>query len=175
MFFPVFLYLNIPKKIEIMKTSRRLDLAIQKLYNAFHNKELHPECCQLCAVGTILDGTDYWKQLSDHHGSLQLNYIGQVNEAFGKRFNGYKPSELLLIEQTFLKACGFVVPLHHNNPKPANPTTDEDLMFNALYEVVKLLCKLDHVPNMMDHYIQLGQSMNPIQKDIIALQNSFLE
>lgn len=65
-----------------MNAPRRLERAIQKLYVAFHNNELHPECCKSCAVGNILDRTDAWKHLSDDHGSLHLNYIGNVHQAF---------------------------------------------------------------------------------------------
>lgn len=132
-----------------MKNSARFDLAIQKLYKAFYNNELHPECCKQCAVGSILDNKDSWKHLSDDHGSLKLNYVGQVNEAFGKRFNGYKPSELLLIEQTFLLGCGFKVPLNHQNDKPKD-TPDKSLLFQGLCDVVALLCKLEDVPNILN-------------------------
>jgi hypothetical protein len=133
-----------------MKTSVRFDLAIKKLYNAFHNNELHPECCKQCAVGNILDNTDSWKHLSDHHGAMELNYIGNVHQSLGRKFNGYTPLELLQIEATFLKACGYQLPLHHKNNKPKNPI-DKDILFNGLTEVVILLCELDHIPNIMDY------------------------
>ena len=133
-----------------MKTSVRLDLAIKKLYNAFHNNELHPECCKQCAVGNILDNKDSWKHLSDHHGAMELNYIGNVHQTLGRKFNGYTPLELLQIEAAFLKACGYQLPLHHKNKKPKNPT-DKDTLFNGLTEVVTLLCKLDNIPNIMDY------------------------
>jgi hypothetical protein len=133
-----------------MKTSVRLDLAIKKLYNAFHNNELHPECCRRCAVGNILDNKDSWKHLSDHHGAMELNYVGNVHQTLGRKFNGYTPLELLQIEATFLKACGYQLPLHHKNKKPKNPT-DKDILFNGLTEVVTLLCELDHIPNIMDY------------------------
>lgn len=133
-----------------MKTSVRLDLAIKKLYNAFHNNELHPECCKQCAVGNILDNKDSWKHLSDHHGAMELNYIGNVHQTLGRKFNGYTPLELLQIEATFLKACGYQLPMHHKNKKPKNPT-DKDTLFNGLTEVVTLLCELDTIPNIMDY------------------------
>jgi len=133
-----------------MKTSNRLDLAIQKLYNAFHNNELHPECCQQCAVGNILDNKDVWKYLSDEHGSLRLNYVGLVNQNFGKRFNGYTPQELLQIEATFLKACGYSLPLNHKGKKPKN-MQDKEILFNGLNETVAFLCELDGVGNVMDY------------------------
>ncbi|WP_303317081.1 Na(+)-translocating NADH-quinone reductase subunit F [Flavivirga abyssicola] len=133
-----------------MKTSERLEQALKKLYTAFHNNELNPECCKQCAVGNILDNTDSWKYLSDVHGSLKLNYIGKVHETLGRRFNGYTPLELLKIENIFLKACGYILPLHYKNEKPKNPT-DKDILFNGLSEVVRYLCYLDGISNVMDY------------------------
>lgn len=133
-----------------MITSSRLDQAISKLYNAFHSNTLHPECCQQCAVGNILDNKDAWKHLSDDHGSLHLNYLGLVHQNLGRKFNGYSPLELLQIEASFLKGCGYVLPLHHKNKKPKNPT-DKDLLFNGLSETIAVLCALDNVDNVMDY------------------------
>jgi hypothetical protein len=136
------------RKIKAMPT--RLHQAITKLYNAFHNDQLHPECCQQCAVGNILDNNDSWKHLSDEHGSLELNYVGVVNQKFGKRFNGYTPFELLQIEAHFLKGCGYTLPLHHAGKKPKNPK-DKDILFNGLSETIKFLCELDGIDNVMDY------------------------
>ncbi|CAH8283833.1 hypothetical protein EV196_103498 [Mariniflexile fucanivorans] len=133
-----------------MKTSIRLEQAVQKLYNAFYNNELHPECCKQCAVGNILDNSDSWKHLSDQHGALELNYLGNVHQSFGRKFNGYTPLELLHIEATFLRACGYQLPFHHKNKKPKNPT-DKDVLFKGLTAVVTLLCSLDGIPNFMDY------------------------
>lgn len=133
-----------------MQNTPRFDTAITKLYNAFHNNTLNPECCKQCAVGNILDNTDSWKHLSDSHGSIELNYIGKVHQNFGRKFNGYSPLELLKIEATFLKACGYKLPLYYKNNKPQN-TTNKDLLFNGLSEVIKLLCKLDGVSNIMEY------------------------
>ena len=141
-----------------MKTSTRLELAIQKLYVAFHNNTLNPECCKQCAVGNILDKTDSWKHLSDYHGSLELNYIGKVHQVLGRKFNGYTPMELLQIEATFLKACGYQIPLHFNHYKPDNHT-DKDVLFRGLSEVVTLLCELEGIPSIMD-YTQLFEFEN---------------
>ena len=141
-----------------MNTSHRLEHAIKKLYLAFHNNELHPECCKSCAVGNILDRTDAWKHLSDVHGSTQLNYVGKVHQNLGRRFNGYAPYELLQIEATFLKACHYELPLQRNHHKPDNPK-NKDLLFNGLCDVVTFLCQLDHVPNVMD-YTKLFETEN---------------
>ena len=133
-----------------MDTSKRLDQAINKLYLAFHNNTLHPECCKNCAVGNILDNRDSWKHLSDSHGSLRLNYVGMVHQNFGRKFNGYSPMELLQIEAVFLSGCGYVLPLNQNNARPKNPT-DNEVLFQGLSDTIAFLCKLDGVENIMDH------------------------
>ncbi len=133
-----------------MKTSPRLEFAITKLYNAFHNNQLNPECCKQCAVGNILNNTDSWKHLSDSHGSLKLNYVGRVHQNLGRTFSGYTPLELLKIEHVFLNSCGYQLPLHYKKNKPKNPT-DKELLFEGLSAVIALLCKLDNVTNVMDY------------------------
>jgi hypothetical protein len=133
-----------------MITTHRFELALKKLYMAFHDNNLHPECCKQCAVGNILDNTDSWKHLSDEHGSLQLNYIGKIHESLGRTFNGYTPSELLQIEITFLKACGYQLPFHYKHKRPKNPT-DKDVLFQGLTAVLTFLCELDNIPNVMDY------------------------
>ncbi|WP_299778257.1 Na(+)-translocating NADH-quinone reductase subunit F [uncultured Formosa sp.] len=132
-----------------METTTRFNLAINKLYHAFHADTLHPECSKQCAVGNILDHKDAWKHLTDNHGSTQLNYLGQVHQTLGRRFNGYTPLELLQIEATFLKACGYTIPLHHTNKKPIN-SSDKYILFKGLSAVVSYLCKLDDSPDIMD-------------------------
>jgi hypothetical protein len=133
-----------------MKTPLRLESALKKLYTAFHNNTLHPECCKQCAVGNILGNTDSWKHFSNHHGAVKLNYVGMVHQNLGRKFNGYSPLELLNIESVFLKACGYQLPLHHKNNKPKNPT-DKDVLFIGLSAVITYLCKLDDVSNVMEY------------------------
>ena len=133
-----------------MKSTSRLEFAITKLYTAFHNDSLHPECCKSCAVGNILDNTDTWRYLTDSHGSLVLSYIGRVNEGFGRKINGYAPSELLQIEAVFLQGCGYSLPLGRKTVKPNEPTSKETL-FNGLSAAVEFLCALDGVDNVMDY------------------------
>ncbi|WP_136479996.1 Na(+)-translocating NADH-quinone reductase subunit F [Cognatitamlana onchidii] len=133
-----------------MKTSKRFDLAIKKLYTAFHDNTLHPECAKQCAVGNILDHTDSWKHLSDLHGSLKLNYVGRVHQNLGRKFNGYSPQELLRIEVAFLVGCGYRVPLNYQNTKPKN-IKDKDLLFKGLCAVIEYLCKLEGKQNIMDY------------------------
>lgn len=133
-----------------MDIPKRLEQSLTKLYNAFHNNTLNPECCSACAVGNILDNHYSWKYLSDEHGSLKLSYVGKIHQQLNKKFNGYSPKELLQIEKIFLEACGFKTPLCHYNPKPINPRSKETL-FKGLSVVVAYLCKLDNVVNVMDY------------------------
>lgn len=129
-----------------MKNSMRFEQAVQKLYTAFYNNQLNPACCRQCAVGNILDQTDAWKHLSDDHGSLQLNYVGKVHQSFGRTFNGYSPLELLHIEATFLKACGYQIPLRGTFRRK-----DNDALFEGMSAVVQYLCTLDGISNVMDY------------------------
>lgn len=133
-----------------MKTQERFDNAINKLYNSFHNGTLNPECAKQCAVGNICGNTDSWRHLTDIHGSLVLNYTGIVNENFGRKFYGYKPSELLQIEAAFLRGCGYSLPYTHTSIKPADATNKENL-FDGLCEVVALLCKLEGIHDIMNY------------------------
>src|SRR5690606_19526586 len=92
------IHLGLQRSIEIeMMTTKRFEKAVTKLYKAFHDDKLNPECCKQCAVGNICDNFDAWRYFTDSHGGTTLNYVGKVNEAFGKRINGYLPSELLKI------------------------------------------------------------------------------
>ncbi|WP_299666319.1 Na(+)-translocating NADH-quinone reductase subunit F [uncultured Polaribacter sp.] len=133
-----------------MNTPKRLENALIKLYNAFHNNKLNPEDCTACAVGNILDNHDSWKHLSDQHGSLQLNYVGTVHQNLGRRFNGYSPLEILQIEKIFLEACGFKTPLCHYNSKPRN-SKNKEVLFTGLCDVVSFLCELEGIANVMDY------------------------
>lgn len=133
-----------------MKTTIRLDAAIKKLYIAFHKNTLNPECCKQCAVGNILDNTENWKYFSNNHGSLNLNYVGKVNQTLGKKFNGYTPQELLTIEHIFLTSCGYKLPLHHKNKRPKN-LKSKSLLFEGLSAVIEYLCELDQEKNVMNY------------------------
>jgi hypothetical protein len=159
-----------------MKTTPRLEAAIKKLYIAFHNDTLHPECCKQCAVGNILDNRDSWKHLSDQHGATTLNYVGNVHQKLGRKFNGYTPLELLKIESTFLEALGYQLPIHHKNKKPKNPT-DKNNLFLGLMAVINFLCLLDNV----NQYLNLIEKLNfPIsgivkKKDITSKKEMIIQ
>ena len=130
-------------------TTKRFDLAINKLYKAFHNNTLNPDDCKQCAVGNILDCSDSWKHLTDRHGAVKLNYVGLVNQNFGRRFNGYTPVELLQIERAFLRGCGYLGLTKGRLIRP-NDISNKDVLFNGLSQVVACLCELDGIDNVMD-------------------------
>jgi hypothetical protein len=132
-----------------MTTSRRMEQAIQKLYIAFHSGHLNPDCSIQCAVGNICDSRDFWKHFTDLHGSVKLNYVGKVNEAFGKKFHGYSPLELLKIEAQFLTGCGYSLPIDRSH-KNAEVVITKDILFQGLSKVVSFLCVLDKVSDIMD-------------------------
>lgn len=142
-----------------MKTSQRLENAINKLYAAFHRNELNPECCYNCAVGNILDNKDSWKNLTDRHGSIELNYLGKVHQNLGRKFNGYSPLELLQLEAVFLNACGYFIPFSRFGNKPKKELS-KDILFKGLSETVEYLCKLDDVSNVMDFSIIFNYAGN---------------
>jgi hypothetical protein len=133
-----------------MNLPKRLEVAINKLYSAFHNNELNPECCCKCAVGNILDNKDSWKNLTDRHGSMDLNYLGRVHQNLGRKFNGYSPLELLQMEAVFLKACGYAIPFGRFGNKPKSELT-KDVLFQGLCAIVEFLCQIDDVKNVMDY------------------------
>lgn len=150
-----------------MNVSKRLERAVNKLYVAFHNNQLNPECCKHCAVGNICNNTDSWKHLTDIHGSLILNYVGRVHESLGRKLYGYSPMEILQIEATFLWGCGYTLPLNQDSKKPSDPTSKETL-FNGLCAVVEYLCKLDGVSNVMD-YSKLFEYENKAEHKEVVL------
>lgn len=133
-----------------MELSFRLESALRKLYTAFHENKLNPEYCTQCAVGNICDNLDFWQHLTDAHGAGRLNYVGLVNQKFGKRYFGYSPIELLQIEVAFLQGCGYELPFKVGHKKPKNPTS-KSVLFNGLCNTVKLLCELDNIPNVMEY------------------------
>lgn len=141
-----------------MTLSPRLEHALSKLYNAYHNNTLNPEYCTKCAVGNICNNLEFWQHLTDAHGSIKLNYVGLVNQNFGKRFFGYTPLELLNIEAEFLKGCGYELPINGTNRKPKDPK-NKSILFNGLFATIAYLCQLDKVTNVMD-YSKLFETKN---------------
>lgn len=129
-----------------MKLPHRLEQAALKLYEAYYDKSLQPDCCHLCAVGNILDRKDFWKHFTDKHGSVQLNYVGLVHQNIGRTYKGYTPLQLLEIESVFLNACGFSLPLKRGSE---SPKITEDQLYFALMTTIRHLCKLEGIDSFM--------------------------
>ena len=120
-----------------MKTTKRLDNAISKLYNAFHNGKLNAWDCSKCAVGNICDNQSNWQYVIIDHKNYQLeNYKGLTKSTIDK--TGYTYKELGMIEHLFIKAHSSL----HNTKQHE---------FEGLCKVVEYLCELDNIPNVMDY------------------------
>ncbi len=149
----------------------RLEQALSKLYIAFTSDTLIPECAIHCAVGNICDNKDMWRHLTDAHGSDKLNYVGLVNEGFGRKINGYLPSELLKIEAVFLKACGYSLPLKPTSKRPGFKVSKDNL-FDGLAAVIEYLCILDGTQSVMDYSgffkYQKTRSKKLLTDDVLA-------
>ncbi|MCA0132401.1 Na(+)-translocating NADH-quinone reductase subunit F [Winogradskyella alexanderae] len=133
-----------------MITTTRFDAAVKKLYEAFHNNSLNPDDCKHCAVGNILNNNDSWKHLTDKHGSTQLSYLGKLHFNLGRRFKGYNPEELLIIERSFLEGCGYTGFKKGTRLLRPENIRDKDLLFKGLSNVVSTLCRLDKIEDVMD-------------------------
>ena len=124
-----------------MKISR-FNIAINKLYGAYTSGKLNPDSVTHCVVGTICDHSPVWSFMIDNHRNPQLNTLGKLHQNFGKRFNGYTPSELLKIESAFLNGCDY-----HNliGKDKRNIYKNSDVIFNGLIAVISFLCQLEEI------------------------------
>ena len=52
-----------------MKTTKRFEKAVTRLYDAFHNGELYAYDCSKCAVGNMCNGNSAWAELRIMYGS----------------------------------------------------------------------------------------------------------
>ena len=125
-----------------MKTTKRFDNAVIKLYNAYHENRLNANQCTACAVGNICDNNESWKKLVMHHGKREFDfsqYIGNTKKVIDK--TGYSPEELLHIETIFLKKVGY----------PRYEKETKEGQFLGLCAVIEYLCELDNIKNVMDY------------------------
>ncbi len=139
-----------------MKTTKRLTKAITKLYNAFHNGELDAMDCQHCAVGNLCNNTDDWAK--------SLCLIGErIPSLESISMTGYSPKEINNIECQFIYGLNsyqyqIELPLFRNaisnkKVKKGFYTKEEQkaLQFKGLEAVIKYLCELDGIDNVMDY------------------------
>lgn len=123
-----------------MKTTKRFENAVTKLYTAFHDGTLNAMDCKACAVGNMCNKTDGW----------EINY--NSSEAIK---TGYNPIELINIENIFMhgrkpNSKGY---FYFENGKYNSHdiyfgwratfvnNQNKDLVFYALTKVVEYLCE----------------------------------
>ena len=120
-----------------MKTTKRFDNAVTKLYNAFHNGELNAFDCSKCAVGNICDNESNWQYVIINFKEYDLKYYkGKVKSTIDK--TGYTCMELGMIEDVFLEEHRYFI-------------GRKNQQFKGLEAVVKYLCELDGIDNVMDY------------------------
>ena len=112
----------------MLKTTKRFDEAVKKLYNAFHENRLNAMDPCACAVGNLCDNSSGWC----------LNYA--TNEA---KNTGYSVKELTNVENIFMYGKQWT-------PYDIN-SKNKELVFEALCAVIEYLCQLDNIPNIMDY------------------------
>ena len=145
-----------------MKTTKRFEKAISKLYYAFHEGTLDAMDCEACAVGNILG-----------HGDWGSNYIpeeGMWNGPIRKYFyqtsiknnSGYSLKELGEVERRFLNVSmknGKYIEWNRYNRK-------KEIQFKGLCAVVEYLCELDNIPNIMDYTFLFETENNKPLKEL---------
>lgn len=136
-----------------MKTTKRFDEAVTKLYNAFHENRLIGMDCKACAVGNICNNSDEWNNITY---KFLLNY--NLEDNLNILGFGYSAYELITIEMIFL----FGYKEYKGRKKYSNHDNtiiDKEQQFKGLCAVVEYLCELDNIPNVMD-YTKLFETEN---------------
>ena len=141
---------------------KRFTDAVTKLYTAFHNGKLNAFKCSACAVGNII-GHGNWSGI--HHqfnnGKLCLykqNIISSYDQYENVTNNsGYSLRELSEVEYVFLKEW---------EKENSTKGTDKEIQFKGLEAVVKYLCELDDIPNVMDYtsLFEFNENNEPVKE-----------
>ena len=111
----------------------RLETAVTKLYNAYHNNELDAYQCSACAVGNIL-GHGAWLL----HVPCEDHFFASSHPYITNNCSGYSIIELMNVERLFLTEI-------------VGSKQTKETQFNGLEAVVKYLCELEGVENFMDY------------------------
>ena len=141
-----------------MKTTKRFDEAVKKLYISFHNGTLNAMDCSACAVGNICNGDSNWKNNMDDYRILEeLTDFDKLNDIKNYFDSGYSAKELANIESIFMfgfdvkqESFYFIERYPHDN-------------YTAMISVIEYLCELDNIPNIMD-YTKLFETENELPK-----------
>ena len=147
-----------------MKTTKRFENAVTKLYNAFHKGELDAMDCKHCAVGNICDNSSLWSFVITTNADSDSNHINGMFTQIIRLTNmfqmtseviektEYSVMELAKIERVFLE---------QNTIKQ-----NKETQFKGLEAVVKYLCELDNIPNVMDYssLFEFNEKNEPIKE-----------
>lgn len=132
-----------------MKTTKRFDNAVTKLYTAFHNGTLNALKCEACAVGNLCDNDGGWFNIGEefNHRKIPFRYTLKT---------GYSVEELNTIESLFMFGTKNI---HTDVSKFYSSDNKKETQFKGLCAVVEYLCELDNIPNVMD-YTKLFETEN---------------
>ena len=139
-----------------MKTTKRFEEAITKLYKAFHEETLDSMNCKHCAVGNICNNSKNW-------GIYSNTAITTPEELK----TGYSRVELNNIESYFLYGSIdidnrlFLNNISNLDVEYGESTIEKqkELQFKGLCAVVKYLAELDNIPDPTD-YSKLFETEN---------------
>lgn len=138
-----------------MKTTKRFENAVIKLYNAFHEGTLDAFNCKHCAVGNMCNNSFNWGSYADdRYITEKLSH--KTTPTKEELSTGYNPEELANVEELFLYgvrigAEGMKWNLGYKQNK--------ELQFKGLCAVVEYLAELDNIPNPMG-YSKLFETEN---------------
>jgi len=133
-----------------MKTTKRFENALMKLYNAFHENRLNAMDCQACAVGNICNNSSIWRNYASFNTCDFTIEISKRDLPPSIRSFGYSKLEIANIEKIFIESCNF-------------ESGTKEQQFKGLCEVVEYLAELDNIPNPMD-YTKLFETENDLPK-----------
>jgi hypothetical protein len=145
-----------------MKTTKRFEKAVMKLYKAFHDDELNAWNCQKCAVGNLCDGDSNWVKIISN-GAFDFRTIdletdlSKIIDIPNVMNTNYSALELAEIENLFM--FGRIM---KKNIEPSyfdNISDKKEKQFKGLCAVVEYLAELDNIPNPMD-YTKLFETEN---------------
>ena len=151
-----------------MKTTKRFENAVTKLYRAFHNNELDHTSCSACAVGNIV-GNSLWANHTGFVCGYELDFMYELKTKRESHYKevlqevitaekvclntGYSVDELIRVERLFMDCFD-------------GSCSQEQSEFNGLCEVVKYLCELDNIPNVMDYTLLFETKDNKPAKEL---------
>jgi len=128
-----------------MKTTKRFDKAVIKLYNAFHKGRLNSNHCGACAVGNIV-GHGFWSGGAPSDYIIGVRMVREIT--INDNVSGYNKKELAGIEYRFIMAVHSSGPTYNGKKGRYNEKKKDH--FRGLCAVVEYLCELDNIPNVMD-------------------------